>query len=72
MLFHFCSGQIDAIGYDAQRAQLEVRLYNDRHTRRYINVSEEVWYSFRESISPETYYRRYICGHFSEMCLEED
>lgn len=67
MFFYFCGNQIDAIGYDAQRAQLEVRLYNDQHIRRYLNVPEEVWYSFRESASPEIYYRRCICGHFPEM-----
>lgn len=64
--FSFCSTYIDAIGYDAQRALLEVRLSRGGHVRRYENVPEDIWYQFRESASPDIYYRRCICGHFSE------
>lgn len=64
--FSFCSNYIDAIGYDAQRAILEIRLYRDNRTRRYFNVPEDIWYRFRESAHPDVYYRKYICGHFPE------
>lgn len=64
--FSFCCTYIDAIGYDAQRALLEVRLSNGGRVRRYENVPEEIWYQFRESASPDIYYRRCICGHFPE------
>lgn len=64
--FSFCSNNIDAIGYDAQRAILEVRLYRDNRTRRYFNVPEDIWYRFRESAHPDVYYRKYICGRFPE------
>lgn len=67
MSFSFCSTYIDAIGYDAQRALLEVRLVRNGRVRRYIDVPEETWYQFRESLSPDNYYRRFICGHFQEM-----
>lgn len=67
MSFSFCSTYIDAIGYDAQRALLEVRLARNGRIRKYADVPEEVWYRFRESPSPDTYYRRFICGHFREM-----
>lgn len=66
MLFSFCSTYIDAIGYDAQRALLEVRMAQNGRIRRYLNVPEEVWYQFRESANPDMYYRRCICGHFRE------
>ena len=66
MLFSFCSTYIDAIGYDVQRALLEVRMAQNGRIRRYMNVPEEVWYQFRESVNPDMYYRRCICGHFRE------
>ena len=64
--FSFCSTYIDAIGYDAQKALLEVRLNSGGRVRRYANVPEEIWYRFRESASPDIYYRSCICGHFPE------
>lgn len=67
MSFSFCSTYIEAIGYDAQKALLEVRLAKNGRIRRYTDVPEEVWYRFRESPSPDIYYRRFICGHFQEM-----
>ena len=67
MIFSFCSTYIDAIGYDAQRAMLEVRMARSGRIRRYADVPEEIWYRFRESASPDIYYRRCICGHFREM-----
>lgn len=72
MYFSFCSNQIDAIGYDAQRALLEVRLAHGKRVRCYANVPEEVWYHFRESASPDLYYRRCICGHFPETGRRRD
>lgn len=69
MYFSFCSTYIDAIGYDAQRALLEVRMTGSSKVRRYFNVPEEIWYRFRESASPDMYYRRFICGHFPETAL---
>lgn len=67
IVFSFCSTYIDAIGYDAQRALLEVRMAGNGQIRRYADVPEEIWYRFRESASPDMYYRRCICGHFREM-----
>lgn len=67
--FSFCSTYIDAIGYDAQRALLEVRMVNGGRIRRYMDVPEEVWYRFRESVSPDLYYQRCICGHFRETTV---
>ena len=69
MAFSFCSTYIDAIGYDAQRAQLEVRMARNGRVRRYADVPEEIWYRFRESASPDIYYRRCICGHFRETSV---
>lgn len=66
MTFSFCSTYIEAIGYDAQRALLEVRMARSGRIRRYADVPEEIWYRFRESASPDIYYRRCICGHFRE------
>lgn len=66
MSFSFCSTYIDAIGYDAQCALLEVRMARSGRVRRYADVPEEIWYRFRESASPDMYYRRCICGHFRE------
>ncbi len=69
--FSFCSAYIDAIGYDAQCELLEVRLIGSGKIRRYVNVPEEVWYQFRESASPDIYYRSCICGHFPEADTRE-
>lgn len=68
--FSFCSTYIEAIGYDAQRALLEVRLSGSGQVRRYANVPEEIWYRFRDSISPDIYYRRCICGYFPELTVK--
>lgn len=64
---NFFSTLIEAAGYDAQCALLEVRLFVDGSIHRYEGVPEEIWYRFREHNSPDTYYRRYICGCFSEI-----
>ena len=67
--FGFCSTYIDSIGYDAQRALLAVKMIRTGRVRWYADVPEEVWYRFRESASPDLYYRRYICGHFRETAV---
>lgn len=67
--FSFCSTYIDAIGYDAQRAVLEVKLTKGNRLKRYVNVPEEIWYRFRESASPDLYYRSCICGHYREIAV---
>ena len=65
-VFSFNSTYIEAIGYDAQRELLEVRMNNNDKVKRYAGVPEEIWYQFRESTDPDIYYRRCICGHFPE------
>ena len=65
-VFSFSSTYIEAIGYDAQRELLEVRMTGSGKVKRYANVPEEIWYRFRESADPDIYYRRYICGRFPE------
>ena len=65
-VFSFSSTYIEAIGYDAQRELLEVRMISNGKIKRYANVPEEIWYQFRESADPDIYYRRCICGHFPE------
>lgn len=62
----FFSQLIERAGYDAQCALLEVRLLADGSVRRYEGVPEEIWYGFREHVSPDAYYRRYISGCYSE------
>lgn len=62
----FFSASIETAGYDAQCALLEVRLIADGRIYRYREVPEEIWYRLRENVSPDTYYRRYICGCFPE------
>ena len=65
-VFSFHCTYINAVGYDAQRELLEVRLNNNCKVKRYVNVPEEIWYQFRESADPDIYYRRCICGRFPE------
>ena len=65
-VFSFSSTYIEAIGYDAQRELLEVRMTGSGKVKRYANVPEEIWYRFRESADPDIYYRRCICGYFPE------
>lgn len=74
-VFSFSSTYIEAIGYDAQRELLEVRMTGKGKVKRYANVPEEIWYQLRESADPDIYYRRCICGHFPEtayhICRED-
>lgn len=65
-MFGFSGTYIEAIGYDAQCALLEVRMAISGRLRRYMEVPEDIWYQFRESVNPDMYYRRCICGHFRE------
>lgn len=62
----FFSALIETVGYDAQCAVLEVRLAAAGRVCRYREVPEDIWYRFRENVSPDIYYRKYICGHFPE------
>ena len=67
----FYSGIIETVGYDPQCAILEIRLAEDGKVRRYGDVPEDAWYRLRESYHPDTYYRRYICGHYKEYVVPE-
>lgn len=62
----FFSALIEMAGYDAQCALLEVKLAAGGRIFRYREVPEDVWYRLRENVSPDAYYRRYICGCFPE------
>lgn len=68
----FYSGLIETLGYDPQYALLEVRLVSDRKVRQYSDVPEEIWYSLRQNYHPDTYYRRYICGCYSESIVPDE
>ena len=43
----FYSGLIETLGYDPQRAILEIRLLSDGKIRRYEKVPERGWYQLR-------------------------
>lgn len=64
---YFFGSVIEAMGYDPQRALLEVRFLQNGEVKQYENVPEEVWYYLRENRHPDMYYRRYICGHYKEL-----
>ena len=68
----FYSALIETIGYDPQCALLEIKLLSDGKIRQYQGVPEDVWYRLRENYHPDTYYRRYICGRYTEIILSED
>ncbi len=68
----FYSGLIETLGYDPQRAILEIRLLSDGKIRRYENVPESAWYHLRQDKHPDTYFRRYICGRYTETTIEEE
>lgn len=59
------------MGYDPQCAILEIRLTRDGKVRRYCNVPESIWYHFRDSRHPDTYYHRYICGRYTESLISD-
>ena len=63
------SGLIETMGYEPQRALLEVKLSGDGKVWQYRDVPEDVWYRFRESCYPDIYYRRRICGCFTELII---
>lgn len=68
----FYSTLIETVGYDLQRAILEVKLLSDGKIRRYEDVPEYIWYRLREDYHPDTYFRRNICGRFVETIISED
>ncbi len=67
----FYSGLIETVGYDPQRALLEIKLVNDGKVRQYRNVPEDAWYHLRGSCQPDIYYRKYICGSYTELVVVE-
>lgn len=67
----FYSELIETMGYDPQQALLEIRLVNDTKVRQYRNVPEDAWYHLRGSYHPDFYYRRYICGSYTELIVTE-
>lgn len=68
----FYTTLIETIGYDPQRAILEVRLVSDGKIRQYENVPEYIWYHLRADYHPDTYYRRFVCGRYVETIVEEE
>lgn len=68
---NFFSALIESIGYDPQRALLEVRLQREGRVRQYEDVPEDIWYGLRENNYPDMYYRRHICGHYRETAGAE-
>lgn len=68
----FYSTFIATVGYDPQTAILEIKLLVDGRIRQYENVPEDIWYRLRENNHPDTFYRRHICGRFSETVLPEE
>lgn len=68
----FYSALIETIGYNPLYAILEIRLTADGKIRRYSCVSEDVWYRLRDSIHPDTYFRRHICGRYAEVIVLEE
>ncbi len=69
---NFYSDLIEQAGYDPQRAILHVVLCNREGIRQYEDVPEDVWYILRSKHTPETYYRRNICGKYRETVLHDD
>ncbi|MCI9437497.1 MAG: KTSC domain-containing protein [Lachnospiraceae bacterium] len=68
----FYSTLIETMGYDPQCAILEIKLLSDGKIRQYKNVPEYVWYHLREDYHPDTYYRRHICGRYTEVIISDD
>lgn len=68
----FYSTSIATVGYDPLTMVLEVRLLVDMKIRRYRNVPEDIWYRFRDNYHPDNFYRRHICGHYTETVLEDE
>lgn len=67
----FYSALIETMGYDPQCALLEIKLLSDGKIRQYKNVPEHVWYRLREDYHPD-YYRRHICGRYTEVIISDD
>lgn len=68
----FYTGIIETMGYDPQRALLEVKLMSDGKVRQFEDVPEDIWYHMRENYHPDTYFRRYVCGRFKETILPDE
>lgn len=53
-------------GYDAQCAVLEIEFTGDGEIWQYLGVSEEIWYCFKQGDAPDSYFQKFIKGHFPE------
>ncbi len=67
----FYSTLIETVGYDPQRALLEIKLLSDGKIRQYQDVPENVWYRLRWEYHPDSYYRRFICGSYEEIIVSD-
>ncbi len=67
----FFSTLIDSVGYDPQRALLRVKLVRGEGIREYEDVPEDIWYCLREKSNPDVYYRKNICGRYTEHVIIE-
>ena len=65
--FGFRSMYIERICYDLQSQVLGIRMKEGTTFRHYMHVPEDIWYRFRESASPDLYYRLCICGQYPEQ-----
>ena len=66
------SGLIETLGFEPQRALLEVKLSGDGNVWQYWYVPVVVWYQFWLDRHRDAYFRRYICGRYRESLLADE
>lgn len=68
--FQFGAMTIESAGYDPQRALLEIKFTQDEQIWQYIGVPEELWYGLKREEQPDTYFRKYIRGCYTERQMK--
>lgn len=68
--YHLITKAINAAGYDALCATLELELLPDGQILRFYDVPEDIWYALKGESMAESYFNRHIFGRFESELLE--
>lgn len=62
----FGGDEVLTAGYDAQCAVLEIEFSKEGQIRQYQNVSEDIWYMFKQGSLPDLFFHSMIKGNYEE------
>lgn len=63
------TADIISVGYDAQKAVLEIEFRVDGQVWQYYEVPEDLWYCFRNAAFDDLFYYKNISGKYNEKLI---